>query len=608
MVDTRACQKPSTRQNTFRGIRSSKFRHVFGKGSRKENCYENVLITQKAHDTAACAANPKFVAIVVEVAGGGAFIVLPLDKTGRIDVGTPKVTGHAGPVLDIKWCPFNDNLIASASDDCTIKLWHIPDGGLKSSITEPLVDLQGHQRRVSIIEWHPTAENVLFSAGYDYQILIWNTRRGALMQTIDVHTDVIYSLSLNRDGSRIATTSRDKRLRVIDPLAGKVLQEEICHEGSKACKVVYCGDTGRVFTVGFSRFSDRQYAVWDEKNLNTPLRQENIDSSSGILTPYYDHDTKIVFVAGKGDGNIRYYEITDSPPYCHFLNQYISGEPQRGLGLMPKRGCKVSQCEIFRFYKLYATKSICEPISMIVPRKSDQFQPDLYPDTASPTPALTAEEWFAGTNKGPVLMSMKTGMTIKTHRPLPLRPTELSSDKNADKKYAFLSMETRADYRPMESRYGASSYATWGRSYGTGGHYKEVKAPSSSDKDLKTSTNLDTKFQALQKLWGCNVKNMPDNKEQSSTSSSGFESEKTTARNTINKINVSPSKLSHLSMQEKEIEILEKPSPKTESESADLSSYSIVEQSDPVNPKEIHVESTGVADRATVEDPCLHVA
>lgn len=41
-------------------------------------------------------------------------------------------------------------------------------------------------------------------------------------------------------------------------------------------------------------------------------------------------------------------------------------------------------------------------------------------------------------------------MTIKTHRPLPLRPTESSSDKNADKKYAFLSRETRADYRPME--------------------------------------------------------------------------------------------------------------------------------------------------------------
>ncbi|XP_063601798.1 coronin-1A-like isoform X1 [Penaeus indicus] len=543
-------KKMPEHSNTFRGIRSSKFRHVFGRGSRKENCYENVLITQKTHDTAACAVNPKFVAIVVEVAGGGAFLVLPLDKTGRIDVNTPKVTGHAGPVLDIKWCPFNDNLIASASDDCMVKLWHIPDGGIKAPLTESLADLQGHQRRVSIIEWHPTAENVLLSAGYDYQILVWDTRRAALMQTIDLHSDVIYSLSLNRNGSRIATTSRDKRLRVIDPLSGKLLQETICHEGSKACKAVYCGDTGKVFTTGFSRFSDRQYGVWDEKNLNTPLRLDVIDSSSGILTPFYDHDTKIVFVAGKGDGNIRYYEITDSPPYCHFLNQYISGEPQRGLGIMPKRGCKVSHCEIFRFYKLYATKPICEPISMIVPRKSDQFQPDLYPDTASPTPALSAEEWFSGTTKGPVLMSMKTGMTIKTHRPLPLRPTESSSDKNADKKYAFLSMETRADYRPKEL---------------------SIRTQSSTDKDLKTSTNLDTKFQALQKLWGCNVKNLPDNKEQSSTTSSGIESERasTTTRNIINKISTrdSPNKLSQR-MEEKEIEILDKPSPKTESETS----------------------------------------
>jgi len=36
---------------------------------------------------------------------------------------------------------------------------------------------------------------------------------------------------------------------------------------------------------------------------------------------------------------------------------------------MPKRGCDATQCEIFRFYKLHATKGMCEPISMIVPRK-----------------------------------------------------------------------------------------------------------------------------------------------------------------------------------------------------------------------------------------------
>lgn len=38
-------------------------------------------------------------------------------------------------------------------------------------------------------------------------------------------------------------------------------------------------------------------------------------------------------------------------------------------GYMPKRGVDAKKCEIAKFYKLYSTKPIVEPISMIVPRK-----------------------------------------------------------------------------------------------------------------------------------------------------------------------------------------------------------------------------------------------
>jgi len=82
---------------------------------------------------------------------------------------------------------------------------------------------------------------------------------------------------------------------------------------------------------------------------------------------------------------------------------------QRGLGVMPKRGLNTAQCEIYRFYKLHATKGLCEPISMIVPRKTDRFHDDLYPETAAPIPSLTAKQWIKGANASPVLMSMKTG-------------------------------------------------------------------------------------------------------------------------------------------------------------------------------------------------------
>lgn len=105
--------------------------------------------------------------------------------------------GHTGPVLDIDWCPHNDEVIASGSEDCTVmvscgalgshvwfqaaggwaeqrpqlaasplpQVWQIPENGLASPLTEPVVVLEGHTKRVGIVTWHPTARNVLLSAG-----------------------------------------------------------------------------------------------------------------------------------------------------------------------------------------------------------------------------------------------------------------------------------------------------------------------------------------------------------------------------------------------------------------------------------------------------------
>ena len=36
-----------------------------------------------------------------------------------------------------------------------------------------------------------------------------------------------------------------------------------------------------------------------QRNLKKALKMDTVDSLSGILLPYYDHDTKIVFLGGK---------------------------------------------------------------------------------------------------------------------------------------------------------------------------------------------------------------------------------------------------------------------------------------------------------------------
>jgi len=530
------CQKPAARMN-FRGIRSSKFRHVYGQPAKKEKCFEGVKISRSAHDSSFCSVNPKFLAVVVEVGGGGSFVVLPLEKSGRVGQAASKVAGHAGPVLDIRWNPFNDNIIASASEDCLVKLWYIPDGGLASDLRDSLMVLSGHQRRVSILEWHPTAENVLLSAAHDHTLILWNVARGDPVQVINCHPDTIYSMSFNRSGSLVATTCKDKQLRVIQPRTGEVVNQGQAHSGTKASKVVFIGDSGKLFTTGFSKYSDRQYAVWSQQDLTQPLKIENIDSSSGVLVPYFDPDTRMIYVAGKGDGNVRYYEVVEEAPWVCYLSQFISGAPQKGFGVLPKRGVNVNACEVFRLYKLHATKDLVEPISMIVPRKSDTFQDDIYPETAAPIPALTAEDWFSGKNASPILLSMKTGSQTRTYKPVVYKPSEqaiVDSERSNDRKFSFLSSETKPDYRPLAERgrnltqpsldhrpYGAERYQqadfrgvkkTSGDSVdlGLGLSLDKRNLSLASEKDLKTCANIDTKFQQVHKKWSGGSLKSPD--------------------------------------------------------------------------------------------------
>ena len=65
-----------------RFVRASKFRHVFGDPFKKDECYDNIPITRGAWDSNFCSVNEKFLAVVIEASGGGAFMVLAHGQTG----------------------------------------------------------------------------------------------------------------------------------------------------------------------------------------------------------------------------------------------------------------------------------------------------------------------------------------------------------------------------------------------------------------------------------------------------------------------------------------------------------------------------------------------
>lgn len=61
-------------------VRQSKFRHVFGQPVKNDQCYDDIRVSRVTWDSTFCAVNLKFVAVIVEASGGGAFMVLPLQK------------------------------------------------------------------------------------------------------------------------------------------------------------------------------------------------------------------------------------------------------------------------------------------------------------------------------------------------------------------------------------------------------------------------------------------------------------------------------------------------------------------------------------------------
>ncbi|RDL37373.1 putative coronin [Venustampulla echinocandica] len=388
-----------------RFVRASKYPdaaptgHVFGKSTRKESCYDNLHISRNAWDTNLVKVNPEYLAVNWEASGGGAFAVIPLNEKGRLPEQIPLFRGHTAPVLDTDWNPFDDRLIASGSDDGKVFIWRVPQGftlysdGDEPTDVAPISKLTGHSRKVGQVLFNPAAENILASASGDYTIKLWDVASGQSHLTLK-HGDIVQSLSWSANGSMLATTSRDKKLRIWDVRQERAAHEVPGHTGAKNSRVVWMGEHNRLATTGFSKMSDRQMALWDVGNPVAPLGGFNVlDSISGVCMPFWDDGTQCLYLAGKGDGNIRYFEYENDK--FEFLSEYKSGEPQRGIAFVPRRGINVHENEIMRAYKT-VNDSYIEPISFTVPRRAEVFQSDIYPPAIGAKPAVSASEWLSG--------------------------------------------------------------------------------------------------------------------------------------------------------------------------------------------------------------------
>lgn len=383
-------------------VRASKVRHVFCQPDKSEHQYHDLRLATGTGDHNYIKANSKYFACCI---GRGSLMCWDYAKVGKLPPLPPSFTGHKGAVLDFDFNPFHDQIIVSGSDDGTAKLWEIPKEGLKENCSDALVTLKGHQRKIVVCRFNPNAESVLATGSADFTVKLWDVEKGVQKLNIDgVHEQLIQDVVWSYDGSQLLTSCKDKNIRLFDPRSKDVAGCVQGHEGSKTSKLVWLGKRQQFVSVGFTRQSKRQFKIWDPKNLTEPVCTADIDQAAGVIMPFYDEDTNLLYLQGKGDGNVRYFEIVDETPWQFHISEYRSSNSAKGFAMLPKRACDVMKCEVARFLKL--TSRSVEPLSFIIPRKSELFQDDIFPDAASGVPAMTCDELFAGTFKPIKTMSL----------------------------------------------------------------------------------------------------------------------------------------------------------------------------------------------------------
>jgi len=392
--------------------RASKFRHVFSNEPTK-GIWDGVRLTKNAWDSNYSSASSKWIAMAWESGGGGSVGILDATKPGKLEpTKVPLLTGHKGAVLDLDFSPFNDDILATCSEDTKINIWNLT-GGFEGHKTDVSQVLSGHNKKVGAIRWHPIAGNVLASASTDFVVKVWDVQNGKSVLNVQGHTAIIQSIEWNYDGSLLCTNAKDKQVRILDPRNQNVVGACESHVGVKGGRALWLGKHNLIVSVGFGSGASREYKVYDPRKFESAICVTNLDSAAGIIMPFYDEDSDILFMAGKGDGSIRFYEVLpneEPKSIVQHLGQFSSNNPTAAACALPRRSCDVSQTEIIRIYKI--SKGTIVPLKFQVPRKSELFAEDIYPPARGDEPNITKESWFAGENATPKLVSLEGGFTV----------------------------------------------------------------------------------------------------------------------------------------------------------------------------------------------------
>ena len=169
--------------------------------------------------------------------------------------------GHKDWVRAVAWSR-DSNIIASASDDNTVKLWE-----LKNNQFEYKETLEGHNSWVFDVKFSPDG-NTIASTSNDKKLILWkkdaNDSFKFSPQVLKGHKGEVNSVSFSPDGKKIATVSGDKTVKLWNADSGEELRTITGHN-EDLYSVSFSADS-KILVVGSA---DNTAILWDIEKLES---------------------------------------------------------------------------------------------------------------------------------------------------------------------------------------------------------------------------------------------------------------------------------------------------------------------------------------------------